>query len=65
MIDRITERLGRWTASRSTRRSFLGRTGKVAMLVASGPTVATLLAGRAEARVCGQSGVSPKCADFD
>lgn len=64
-IDRITERVGRWTASRTTRRSFLGRTGKVAMLVVSGPAVATLLAERAEARVCGQSGVSPKCSNFD
>src|SRR5687767_4760921 len=59
------EHLGRWTAARSTRRSFLGRMGKVAVMVASGPAVATLLADQAEARVCGQSGVSPKCATFD
>ncbi len=35
------------------------------MLVAGGPALATLLADRAEARVCGQSGVSPRCPTFD
>lgn len=65
VLDRAVESAGRWTAARSTRRSFLGRMGKVAVMVASGPVVATLLAEDAEARVCGQSGVSPKCATFD
>jgi hypothetical protein len=64
-IDGAVERLGRWTAARSTRRSFLGRAGKVGVLVASGPVVATLLAEQADARVCGQSGVSPRCATYD
>lgn len=64
-FDGVVEALGRWTAARTTRRSFLGRAGKVGVLVASGPAIATLLADDAEARVCGQSGVSPKCANFD
>ncbi len=64
-FDTITERLGRRLAARSSRRSFLGRAGQVAVLVASGPTLATLLVERAEARVCGQSGVSPICPTFD
>lgn len=64
-LDGFVEGLGRWTAGRSTRRSFLGRLGRGAVLVAGGPTMAVLLAERAEARVCGQSGVAPKCATFD
>lgn len=64
--DDRTERLTRWLAGRSTRRSFLGRLGRAAVFVASGPTIATLLvADEAEARVCGQSGVAPKCPTFD
>lgn len=35
------------------------------MLVASGPAIALLLAEDAEARVCGQTGVSPICPTFD
>jgi hypothetical protein len=62
----LTEHLSRWLASRSTRRSFLGKLGRGAVLVAGGSTIATLLVGdEAEARVCGQSGVSPKCATYD
>lgn len=64
-LDDAVERAGRWLAGRQSRRSFLGRAGKAAVLVAAGPTVATLLADRAEARVCGQSGVAPKCPTFD
>lgn len=64
-IDGFVERAGRWMASRSTRRSFLGKLGRGAVLLASGPTVATLLADPAGARVCGQSGVSAKCPTFD
>jgi hypothetical protein len=60
------EGLSRWLARRSTRRSFLGRLGRTAVLVAGGSTLATLLVGdEAEARVCGQSGVSPKCPTYD
>src|SRR4051812_13186422 len=35
------------------------------MLIAGGPTLAAVLAGKAEARVCGQSGVAPKCPTYD
>lgn len=63
-VDGIVERLGRWTAGRTTRRSFLGRLGRVGVLVAGGTAMAGLLADQAEARVCGQSGVSPKCDTF-
>lgn len=38
---------------------------KIAVLVATGPSLAVLLARRAEARVCGQSGITPKCPTFD
>ncbi|MEO7804856.1 MAG: hypothetical protein ABIS18_11225 [Actinomycetota bacterium] len=48
-----------------TRRSFMGKFGRTAVLVAAGPTIATLLVDDAEARVCGQSGISTKCATFD
>lgn len=62
----FVEGASRWLARRSTRRSFLGRVGRTAVLVAGGSTLATLLVGdEAEARVCGQSGVSPKCATYD
>lgn len=64
-LDRFVERAGRWTAARATRRSFLGRLGKAAVLVAGGPALATLIADPADARVCGQSGVSPRCPTFD
>lgn len=65
-VDDWTERVGRWLAGRSTRRSFLGRAGQMAVLVAGGELIADLLLGEpAEARVCGQSGVSPKCATYD
>ncbi|HUH06913.1 MAG TPA: hypothetical protein VML96_03800 [Egibacteraceae bacterium] len=64
-VDQVAERLGRWAAGRTTRRSFLGRLGRLAVLVAGGSTMATLLAESASARVCGQSGVSPKCDTFD
>lgn len=64
-FDGFVERAGRWTAARATRRSFLGRIGKAAVLVAGGPALATLIADPADARVCGQSGVSPRCPTFD
>jgi hypothetical protein len=60
------ESVSRWLANRTTRRSFLGKVGRGAVLVASGSALATLVIGdEAEARVCGQSGVSPKCPTYD
>ncbi|MEM8902342.1 MAG: hypothetical protein AAGA17_01335 [Actinomycetota bacterium] len=64
-VDRTVELLSRWLAVRTSRRSFLGRLARVAVLVATGPTLAVMLARRAEARVCGQTGVTPKCPTFD
>lgn len=64
-IDGAVEYLGRWAAARTTRRSFLHRLGQLAVFVAAGPTIATLLIREAQARVCGQSGVTPKCDTFD
>src|SRR5687768_16602918 len=62
----VMEAASRRLASRSTRRSFLGKLGRGAVLVAGGSTIATLLVGdEAEARVCGQSGVSPLCDTYD
>lgn len=63
-MDAAVERLGRWTAGRTTRRSFLNRLGQLAVFVAAGPTLAGLLIRDAQARVCGQSGVTPKCDTF-
>ena len=64
-VDDRIERITRWTAARLTRRSFFHRAGQVAMMVAAGPAVANILAKQADARVCGQSGVTPKCETFD
>jgi hypothetical protein len=64
-IDRLTEGASRWMASRTSRRSFLATTGKAAVVVTGGATMATLFASRAEARACGQSGVSPRCSTYD
>jgi hypothetical protein len=64
-LDRMVERAGRWTAKRTTRRSLLAKIGKAAVLVGGGPALATLIADPADARVCGQSGVSPRCPTFD
>ncbi len=64
-FDDLAEWLTRWTAARSTRRSFLHRMGQLAVLVAAGPSIAGLLIREAQARVCGQSGVTPKCDTFD
>jgi hypothetical protein len=65
LADGLVEGVSRWMAARQTRRSFMGRVGKFAVVVAGGTTLAGLLDRQAEARVCGQSGVSPKCATFD
>lgn len=64
-LDLAVERLGRRLAARTTRRGFMDRMAKVGVLVAGGPALATLLTGQAEARVCGQSGVTGKCPTFD
>ncbi len=64
-VDNGVERLGRWAAARTTRRSFLHRMGQVAVFVAAGPAITGLLVKAAQARVCGQSGVTPKCDTFD
>jgi hypothetical protein len=61
-----TEAAARWLAGRTTRRSFLGRLGRGAVLVAGGSSLASILATQeAGARVCGQSGVSEKCPTYD
>ena len=65
MIDLTTERVSRWMAARMTRRHFVNRLAQVAIIVAGGPSLAMAMARQAEARVCGQSGVSPKCATYD
>ena len=64
-LDASVERVGRWAARRTSRRSFLHRLGQLAIVVAAGPSIGSLLMRRAEARVCGQSGVTPKCDTFD
>lgn len=66
-LDRTVESLGRWTAARTTRRSFLGRLGRVGLVLAAGPQAALAVAGEAAAatRVCGQTGTSPRCPTFD
>ena len=64
-VDRAIEHLGRWAAARTTRRSFLHRLGQVAVFVAAGPAITGILIREAQARVCGQSGVTPKCDTFD
>lgn len=64
-FDDLVERLSRRSAARTTRRTFLARMGQAAVVVAGGPALASLLVERAEARVCGQSGVAPKCPTFD
>ena len=64
-IDRVVEGAARWMASRTSRRTFLATTGKAAVVVAGGATLSTVFATRAEARACGQSGVSPRCPTYD
>jgi len=64
-LDGAVEHLGRWTARRTSRRSFLHRMGQLAIVIAAGPSLGTLLMRKVDARVCGQSGVTPKCDTFD
>jgi hypothetical protein len=62
----VAEGAARWLARRTTRRSFLGRLGRGAVLVAGGSSLAALLTSQsASARVCGQSGMSGKCPTYD
>ncbi len=63
-LDRSVEALVRWTAKRTTRRSFLHTFSRFLVVLAAGPTIATLLTRTASARVCGQSGVTKKCTSF-
>ena len=65
VLDRVTEAGARWLARRTTRRSFLGTAGKTVLVAAGGSAVSLAFAQQAEARVCGQSGVSPRCPTFD
>lgn len=64
-VDAWVEDASRWTAGRTTRRSFLGKVGRAAVLIAAGPVLAPVLAQRADARVCGQTGYAPACPTFD
>jgi hypothetical protein len=64
-IDGLVEHVGRRLASRTSRRGFLAQAGRGAVVVAGGSTIALALESPAIARVCGQSGVSPKCANYD
>ncbi|QBI19134.1 hypothetical protein ER308_05995 [Egibacter rhizosphaerae] len=64
-VDRLVERTSRATRDRISRRSFLGRASRTAMVIAGGSALVPYLAGPAGARVCGQSGVAPKCPTFD
>jgi hypothetical protein len=64
-IDRVTERAARWLAARTTRRSFLANSARVAMVGVGGVGLAAVFEQQASARVCGQSGVSPMCPTFD
>lgn len=64
-IDRVIEQAARRTARGTSRRSFLHRMGQLAIVIAAGPSLGTLLMRKVDARVCGQSGVTPKCDTFD
>ncbi len=64
-LDRVTEVASRWLAARLTRRSFFSTTGKTALVLAGGSALSEVFALRADARLCGQSGVSNKCPTFD
>jgi len=64
-FDGWVEQASRWTAARTTRRSFLGKLGRATVLLAAGPALAPVLAQRADARVCGQTGYASVCPTFD
>ena len=64
-VDSSAEGAARWLAARSTRRSFLAGVARVAMIGTGTAAVAAVLTDQAQARVCGQSGVSPMCPTYD
>ncbi len=65
VVDHITERAARWLAARTTRRSFLANTARIALVGAGGVGLAAVFSDQASARVCGQSGTSPMCPTYD
>jgi hypothetical protein len=64
-VDSSAENMARWVAARSTRRSFLAGVGRVAMIGVGTKAVSAVLTDQAQARVCGQSGISPMCPTYD
>ncbi len=64
-VDSSTEIAARWLAARSTRRSFLAGVARVAMIGVGTKAVSAVLTDQAQARVCGQSGISPMCPTYD
>lgn len=64
-VDVVTERASRWLAARTSRRTFLSTSAKVAIVGAGGLALSQVFSSRADARVCGQSGTSPKCPTYD
>ena len=64
-VDLVTERAARWLAARTSRRTFLSTSAKVAIVGTGGVAISQMFSSRAEARVCGQSGTSPKCPTYD
>jgi hypothetical protein len=64
-VDSSAEGAARWLAARSTRRSFLAGVARVAMIGTGTAAVSAVLTDQAQARVCGQSGVSPMCPTYD
>ena len=64
-VDASAETAARWLAARSTRRSFLAGVARVAMIGVGTKAVSAVLTDQAQARVCGQSGVSPMCPTYD
>lgn len=64
-VDSSAETAARWLAARSTRRSFLAGVARVAMIGVGTKAVSAVLTDQAQARVCGQSGISPMCPTYD
>lgn len=64
-VDISAENAARWLAARSSRRSFLADVARVAMIGVGTKAVSAVLNDQAQARVCGQSGISPMCPTYD
>jgi hypothetical protein len=64
-VDTSAENAARWLAARSTRRSFLAGVARVSMIGVGTKAVSAVLTDQAQARVCGQSGISPMCPTYD